>query len=117
MTFYQILHEVEESQQNPYFTGRVSYSKQKRLDLADKDFQWGRGNIEEKQIPIENIKTTQDWIYPKIIEKYIDKDSEDYEPIQVVDFDGEFYITDGNHRFNAAKEKGNKTIKAKVMKI
>jgi hypothetical protein len=117
LTFLQILREVEKSQPNPLFTGGVDYRTQKRLDLANRDFEWGRGNIEERKVSTDELKTTQDWIYPKIIDKYMGKDTKDYEPIQVVDFNGTLYITDGNHRYNAAVEKGNKYIKAKVMTI
>lgn len=67
----------------------------------------------EAEIPLNKIKTIQHTVYRKGVEKYLKKPGK---PIRVHEHDGHYYLQDGHHRFVAAHENGDTTIRAEIFR-
>lgn len=70
-----------------------------------------------EDIPIDKIKSTQGEVYLNRVHKYVDNPPPTkYHPMAYHFPDGYYHLEDGNHRVSIAKLKGEKTVKASVLR-
>lgn len=72
-----------------------------------------RKNLPREEVPIHKVVATQDYLDPNIVDKYV-KQKKNVAPV-VTKMKGEYFISNGHHRIEAAARRGNQTVKAHVM--
>ena len=68
------------------------------------------------EVNISSLKTLQPMVDVNGVKRALDGKAGMGNPVKVVEYHGQYYLMDGNHRAAAAKLRGQKTIRAKVIR-
>jgi hypothetical protein len=84
-----------------------------QMMAAEADPSWREAKGPVRAVPLSKITTTQPHIERPAVAEYIA--TGDKKPVVLVEYEGQLYLRDGNHRASAALLRGDKTVKARIV--
>ena len=71
--------------------------------------------VDDVEVEISKLKTVQPFVTQTGVDRALRDQAGMGNPVRVVQYKGQMYLMDGNHRVNAAIVNGRKTIKARII--